>query len=158
MSAYLYQLSTSWPGLLGTDLIYVMKGDGTAEYKGTVNALFGLAQWQTYTPSGTNTVHIAIDAVSGRNVILNSPADNTQAVDVPLNLPDGHVMEILLAGGGASGSWTAWSSGSPSTPGWVFPAGAAPTAPASALNARSVTVRRRGVKYVAYVSGFDEVL
>jgi len=158
MSAYLNQISASWPGLLGTDLVYVMKSDGTAEYKGTVHALCGLWAWQTCTPSATNTVHIAINAQSGRNVILNSPADNTQVVDVPSNLPDGHLMEILLAGGGASGSWTAWDSGSPTTPGWVFPAGAAPTAPASALNARSVTVRRRGVKYVAYISGFDEVL
>lgn len=111
--------------------------------------------WQTYTPSGTNTVHIAMDRASGPNVMLSSPADNTQVVDVPLNMADGAEMQINLVGGGASGSWTVWASGAPTTPGWVFLSGAAPTAPASATNYLRIIAKRRGVKYECDIAPFN---
>ena len=112
--------------------------------------------WQTYTPSATNTVHIAIDRASGPNVLLNAPVDNTQVVDVPLNMNDGQEMQINLVGGGGSGNWTLWSSGAPTTPGYVFLTnGVAPVAPASSANYLRVLVKRRGYKYECDVVPFN---
>ena len=116
-----------------------------------------VGSWQTYTPNVSNAVHISIDfgappSPLGANVTLNAPVDNTQVVDVPLNMPDGASMQINLVGGGGSGNWTQWSSGSPSTPGWYFPGGAAPTADGSSSNVTPIYVKRRGAKYVAIVS------
>ena len=120
-----------------------------------------VAKWQTYTPNVSNAVHIAMDFGAagsrlGANITLNAPVDNTQVVDVPLNLPDGASMQINLVGGGGSGNWTQWSSGSPSTPGWYFPGGAAPTADASSSVVTPIYVKRRGAKYVAIVSPTTE--
>jgi len=107
----------------------------------------GATNWQSYTPNVSNAVHIAIDRSAGPNVMLGAPVDNTQVVDVPLNMADGQEMQINLIGGGGSGSWTTWSSGAPTTPGFVFIQGAAPTAPGASTSYLPVYVKRRGVKY-----------
>ena len=120
-----------------------------------------VGKWQTYTPNALNSVHIAMDygvpaSPLGANITLNAPVDNTQIVDVPSNMPDGGVLQVNLVGGGGSGNWTQWSSGSPSTPGWYFPGGAAPTADASSAVVTPIYVKRRGAKYVAIVSPTTE--
>lgn len=107
----------------------------------------GATNWQTYTPNVSNAVHISLDRNSGPNVMLNSPVDNTQIVDVPLNVSDGQEMQINLVGGGGSGSWTTWSGGAPTTSGFVFLSGFAPTAPGSSANYVPLYVKRRGFKY-----------
>ena len=114
--------------------------------------------WVTYTPNVSNLVHIAMDAGAGTNVTLGAPVDNTQVVDVPLNLPDGGTMQINLTGGAGSGLWTTWSAGAPATAGWYFPGGAAPTANASASIVTPLYVKRRGAKYVAQASTLTEAV
>ncbi len=115
---------------VGTQIATLVVGGG-----GTV-----ATNWQTYTPSATNTVHIAIDRALGPNVMLGAPVDNTQVIDAPLNMADGQEMQINLVGGGGSGSWSAFT---------FF--GAAPTADASASNYTAVYVKRRGTVYEATI-------
>lgn len=110
--------------------------------------------WQTVTPSGTNTVHISIDRNLGVNVKLKSPADNTQVVDVPLNMTDGEAMEIDLYGGGASGSWTMWSAGAPAVAGYYFASGGAPIAPGAGA-VQQIFVVRDGALYRSVFGGIQ---
>lgn len=111
------------------------------------------SEWQTYTPNVSNAVPITIDRDSGPNVILNAPVDDIQVVAVPSNMQDGEEMEIDLVGGDGSGSWTTWSSGTPTTAGYVFlVSGVAPTADASATMCTPCFVKRRGYKYEVTVA------
>jgi hypothetical protein len=108
--------------------------------------------WQTKTPNASNAVPTVIDYALGGCIHLGSPADNTQLVSAPTNVPDGQSFTIHLAGGGASGSWPQWASGSPTVDGWVFIGGAAPTAPLDAADSLPIYCYRDGYKFIAAVS------
>lgn len=107
--------------------------------------------WQTVTPNANGTTAVTIDATLGGNVVLNAPVNGTQVINVPTGLSDGGEMQINIVGGGGSGFWTAWSSGTPSTAGWYFPDGVAPTAPATSAEVLPIYIKRRGAKYVALI-------
>jgi hypothetical protein len=112
-----------------------------------VQALFSVdspTAWQSVVPSTNDTVHVAMDRALGQNVMLSPPVDNTQVVDVPLNMADGQEMQINLIGGGGSGRWAAWLASAPTVDGYTWIQGTAPTAPTSSASYVAIFAKRRG--------------
>jgi hypothetical protein len=114
--------------------------------------------WQTVTPGSPDTTPIALSyyssSVAKPGIRLAPPVSSSHVVQPATDCPDGATYEILLKGGGASGLWQAYSSGSPTTHGFVWLTGAAPSAPSSSSLCASIIVRRRGYRHEAAVASY----
>jgi hypothetical protein len=79
--------------------------------------------WQTVTPNVNGTTPVALNWASGPNIKITAIPGAAQPVSVILNVPDGADFQINLDNGGLSGLWTTYSTGAPTTAGYVWMGG-----------------------------------
>jgi hypothetical protein len=79
--------------------------------------------WQTVTPNVNGTTPVALNWASGPNIKITAIPGAAQPVSVIQNVPDGADFQINLDNGGLSGLWTTYSTGAPTTAGYVWMGG-----------------------------------